>query len=143
MLMQVAMAGGINVETALEFSDMPFAHRLLRRDKEITRRKQAQALQNQMDIEQVSQMAMEVGVDVETADELQRRLRLQRSKELKEQEGRQRQMGQGMGEIQSQANEANRQEQIINSTQEKWMNFVDKKSVWISLRGYSAINIKY
>src|SRR5690625_4887311 len=50
MLMQVAMAGGINVRSEEHTSELQSRGHLVCRDKEITRRKQAQALQDQIDI---------------------------------------------------------------------------------------------
>lgn len=119
MILQLAMAHPeIDVEAALEFSNIPFAHRFLRRNREIIRRKQNQALQNQIGIDEVVQTALQLGVDTQTADEMARKLRLQRAKELQEGEGAQRQRGQGASTIQSLASESMRQEAIFNETME-------------------------
>lgn len=114
MLLQLAQSrpDAIDLEAALEFSNLPFAGKFLRRNRELMRRRQRDMQMRMVDLQQVAQMMAEYGIDADTAEKMMENLRKQRVRELSGEGGQATQMAQGNQEIQREAAEMTRQHDI-------------------------------
>lgn len=112
LLQLAAQSPELDVEAAIEFSGINNAHEFLRRSRELVSQKKRQMVADQVDLQMVQQMLMQQGIDHDQANKIITDLKLQKMKELKEQENVEKQTAQGMGAVQQQANEGNRIETI-------------------------------
>lgn len=107
--LQMAMGGLLHPEVALEFSDDPDRYKIIKRNKEKMREAAEEMAANQVSMQLVQQAMVEQGVNMETAQEIVKRLQKQRAQELSEQQGQQNQQRAGaMGgtNIQGQAQQS-------------------------------------
>ena len=114
MLIEMANARPdvINLEAALEFSNLPFVGKFLRRNRELMQQQQRDQQMRMVDLQQVGQMMAEYGIDAETAEDMITNLRKQRVQEMKGSDGAATQRAQGNGTIQSLSAENTRQAEI-------------------------------
>lgn len=108
--MQMAMAGMIHPEVALEFSDDPDRFKIIKRNKEKMRQSADEQAAMQVSMQMIQQIMMESGVNVETAQEIVRKLHLSKIKEMAEEKGKQNQQAAGaMGgaNVEAMANQTN------------------------------------
>jgi hypothetical protein len=114
MLLQLAQSrpDAIDLEAAIEFSNIPFSGKFLRRNKELMRQRQREQQMRMVDLQQVAQMMAEYGIDSETAEKMLQNLRKGRVAELRGSQGGGNQTNQGNAEIQRESAEMTRQSDI-------------------------------
>lgn len=120
--MEFAMAGFIDPDVALEFSDDPNRFKIIKRNKELSRKRVVEQTKNMVDMQMLQQMFVEdLGLSATQALEMMEKLKttkmLEEIQQLNAQKGKQKQFAQGLGNIQQQANEPNRLAGVDNSTQ--------------------------
>jgi hypothetical protein len=117
LLLQTAMSNPAEFSTqaALEFAEIPKVQEFLRRNRELVDQRDRKMAAQQVDLQMILQTMLEQGIDQETANKIQSTLQLQRMKELQSLQNQQAQTSQGMGQVQSQANEGNRLQSIENN----------------------------
>ena len=93
--MQMAMAGMIHPEVALEFSDDPDRFKIIKRNKEKMREAAEEQAAMQVSMQMIQQSMIENGVNLETAQEIMRKLQVSKMKELAEQNSSQKQNAAG------------------------------------------------
>ena len=105
MLLELAGAGVINIETAFEFADnFPNSHEIIKRDKEITRQKMREQASQQVSIQRLQQLLLEnPNISAEQADEMIKKVRVEQMEKQRTEEESQTQGAQGMREIQREA----------------------------------------
>jgi hypothetical protein len=115
---QLALNGLLPLETALEFSDDPNREKIVMSMKKHMVKKAAEQAAAQVTIQQVQQIALEMGIPPEAAAQMVSKLQLGRMKELEASQKQQPQMvgGNGMSEIQAQSAESPRLQTIENNT---------------------------
>ena len=115
---QLALNGLLPIETALEFSDDPNRDKIVMSMKKHMVKKAAEMAATQVTIQQVQQMALEMGISPEAATQMVTKLQLDRMKELESAKNQKPQMvgGNGMSEIQAQSAESPRLQTIENNT---------------------------
>lgn len=117
ILLQSAMQDpNLSTEAALEFSGMPQIQNFLRRSREIMRQKKREQLADQVDLKKMQQMMLQQGLDADTVSDLISKAKLERLKEMEAEQNQSNQNVQGMSEVQRQANEGNRLQQIEKTT---------------------------
>lgn len=115
-LMQMAMGGLIPLETAFEFSNYQDRHKILQSIRKHRKQNALEQAALQVDMQMVQQQALETGFSPEQVTELMQKLQKQRYAELEAQQNTQQSMAQGMGEIQGEAAEMTRMNEIENTT---------------------------
>jgi hypothetical protein len=115
---QLALNGLLPLETALEFSDDPNREKIVMSMKKHMVKKVAEQAAAQVTIQQVQQIALEMGIPPEAAAQMVSKLQLGIMKELEAAQKQQPQMvgGNGMSEIQAQSAESPRLQTIENNT---------------------------
>lgn len=123
ILLQTAMQDpNLSVEAALEFSDMPQIQNFLRRSREIMSQKKRDAMADQINLQKMQQMMLQQGLDQDTVNDLITKAKLERLKEMEAEQQQSsnnagpNQENQGMSEVQRQAGEGNRMNQIEKAT---------------------------
>jgi chorismate mutase len=112
MLMQLAMAGGISIETAIKNSNMPNRMDIVKEIAEYKVKTDREQAAQMVDVQMVQQLAMQTGLSPEQVNEFVNKVQLERYKQLNQQNNKQNQNGQGLGTIQQQAAEPIRQQNI-------------------------------
>lgn len=114
MLLELAMSrpDSVDLEAALEFSDLPFSGKFLRRNRELLRRRQRDQQLRMVDLQSVAQLMAQYGVDADTAEKMMQELRKQRVQQMNSGQGEATQQAQGNGTIQQLAAENTRQSDI-------------------------------
>lgn len=117
MLIELAQSrpDKISIEAALEFSNLSFAGKFLRRNRELMRQDQRDQQLRMVDLQQVQTIMAEYGIDAETAEDMVTNLRKQRVKQMKGGDGQATQQAQGSGTIQQLSAENTRMEDIEQS----------------------------
>lgn len=120
--MELAMAGVLDPEVALEFSDDPQRHKIIKRNRQKMKERRRKEMAHMFEEPMIQQIALEQGLSPQATAEMIERLQRERMKEQAERErqvqqqqggeGRQRQMTQGRAEIQRGAAESERLAEI-------------------------------
>jgi hypothetical protein len=110
--MELAMAGAIPVEVALEFSNDPNRHRIVQKIKRWKHKSLIEQAKNQVDMQQVMQVMMQNGVSSDVADDIMKKVRLQNEMQQQAQNPN----AQGAQTIQQQSAEPQRLQNIENKT---------------------------
>lgn len=118
MLLELAQSrpDAINLEAALEFSELPNMHDFLRRNRELMRKTQRDQNMRMIDLQQVQQIMLSQGLDAATAEKLVQQMQKERAKQLEQQQGQGNQLAQGMNTIQKLAGEVQREGAIEQNT---------------------------
>jgi len=111
-LMQMAQVGLIPLETALEFSNMKDKHRIIKSMKKTRQEQLKVQAAEQVNIQMVQQIAAESGLSPEQVSELVTKLQKERYSQLQAEQNQNVQSAQGMSEIQRQATESSRMEEL-------------------------------
>lgn len=110
--MEMALAGLLDPEVALEFSDDPNRHKIIKRNREKLRQRVREQAAHQVDMQMVQQLMMEEGYSAEQASNFLDTMRKAKMKEeyaaAQEKNGERRQMAQGASTIKNGANESQR-----------------------------------
>ncbi len=114
--MEMAMAGILDIEVALEFSDDPQRYRLIKRNRQKMRERHREQIAHMYEEPLIQQIAMEMGLSPKATSEFIEKLQRQRMMEMAQQEreveGEQRQRAAGRGNIQRAASETERMSEI-------------------------------
>jgi hypothetical protein len=110
--MQLAMAGAIPIETAIKISNDPRKGILLREMRKDAQRKAMEQAATMVNIQAVQQIATEMGLGPEAAQELALKLQKARYAEMNQQEQQKQRAASGVGAIEATAQEDTRMESI-------------------------------
>jgi hypothetical protein len=120
--MEFAMAGFLDPEVALEFSDDPQRYKIIKRNREAARQRAKEQAGMMVDMQMVQQMMVDEGLSVDQASEMVEKMKKERMRQIYQEEqaqrGRQAQEGQGASTIQSQASQSRQQTNQENTTME-------------------------
>lgn len=112
MVLEMAQArpDEFSAEAALEYTDIPWIHDYLRRNKEIMRRKRRDQQMSQLDLQEMQKIMAQAGVDEDTANDI---IKEGRKKAVEQYENREsNQAGQGAETVKNLSKEAKRQGKI-------------------------------
>lgn len=109
--MELAVAGAIPIEVAIESSNDPDRQRIVKKIRRWKHQQRLEEAKNQVDIQQVMQIMMQQGVTAEQADEIIKQLRIQNTKQSSQQSG-----APGMQQVSQAARQPERLQTIENTT---------------------------